>query len=699
MSPATVENLLSERKRSAIEKIRNIGIVAHIDSGKTTVTERMLKLSGRIRKVGEVHDGEATMDFLKEEQERGITIGSAATHFLWEGAHIHLIDTPGHVDFTAEVERSLRILDGAVLAIDSVAGAQAQSETVNRQLNKYRIPRIVFVNKMDRVGADFQKAVGSLRTRLGLNAVPIQIPVGQGAAFRGVVDLVRMVQINFSKDCDDPSDFEETAVEDSMLEVARTERHHLLDALSMFSDELMEDLLEGIEPVTELVMLALRHATCHRGFVPCLCGAALRNIGIPSLLTAVVDYLPSPIDKGAVEGHDPHTGKPVAFDPRPEAPLGAVVFKTVHFSTGDLTFVRLYSGTLTASAAVYNPRLGKTERVGRLFLMHAASREPIERATAGRIVACMGLKESATGDTLCSKHSPISYGPTTFAKPVISMAIEPASSADRDKLGEVLAIICREDPTFRASVDSETGETVISGMGELHLEVVSHRIRDEFGIPVLTGAPLVAYRQTFSRSARIEARHIKQTGGAGQYAVAIVKFEPIAGDEFEFVDEIKQGRISREFLVALEKGMRAHFLSGGKRGAQIQGIRATVVDGKMHDVDSSTNAFHACGSLAARMAEEECGTILLEPIMCLAVTVPDEHLGSVLGDLNSRRGAIADVRAEGQDRLVTAKVPLAELSAYATTLRSLTSGRGDYSMEPHGYQPVPRETLEKLGKS
>jgi len=699
MTSASMECVEQSRRLSGLERIRNIGVAAHIDSGKTTITERMLKLSGRIRAIGEVHDGEATMDFMKEEQERGITIGSAATHFRWLDHNVHLIDTPGHVDFTAEVERSLRVLDGAILAIDSVAGAQAQSETVNRQMNKYQVPRLAFVNKMDRVGADFDKAVQSLRKRLNLNAVAIQIPIGQGPDFRGTIDLVRMVQVSFPSQSDDPGLFQTGAIEPALLPEATRRRHELLEALSMFSDELMEILLEEEDPALELVQKVLRRAVCFEGLVPCLMGAALRNMGIPTLLDAVIDYLPSPLDKGAVQGHDPRTGQPLAFDVSPEAPLGGLVFKTVHFPTGDLTFVRLYSGTLTGGEALYNPRLGKTERVGRLFQMHAASREPIEKATAGMIVACMGLKQSATGDTVCTKQHAIAYGATTFAKPVISMAIEPATNGDRDKLGEVLGIIQREDPTFRSSTDQETGETIISGMGELHLEVISHRIRDEFRIGVTTGRPRVAYRQTFSKPARIESRHIKQTGGSGQYAVAVVEFEPIEGDEFEFVDKITQGKITKEFLSSLEKGIRDHLLGGGKRGAQIQGVRATVIDGKMHDVDSSANAFYACGGLAARMAEEQCRTLLLEPIMRVEITVPDDYMGSVLGDVNSRRGMIEEVATEGQDKLIVAKVPLAELSAYSTTLRSITSGRGNYSMEPEGYQVVPQSVLDKLDKA
>jgi elongation factor G len=684
------------KKDSGMRKVRNIGIVAHIDSGKTTITERMLKLSGRIRALGEVHDGEATMDFMKEEQDRGITIGSAATHFTWEGYSIHLIDTPGHVDFTAEVERSLRVLDGAVLAIDSVAGAQAQSETVNRQMNKYRVPRIAFVNKMDRVGADFLRAVQSLHKRLNLNAVPIQLPVGAGQEYRGVVDLVRQVQINYPQGSDDPANFGVTEIEADMVEAAAKARHDLLEALSMHSDELMVMLLDDQDPPLALVQETLRHATCMKEFVPCMCGAALRNVGIPALLTAITQHLPSPLDRGSMEGHEPRSGDPVAFEPIPTAPMGALVFKTVHFATGDLTFLRVYSGSFSQGDALYNPRLGKTERVGRLFTVHASSREPVEVAQAGMIVACMGLKRSATGDTLCFKQTPIAYGATTFARPVISMAIEPVSNSDRDKLGEVMGIIAREDPTFFAATDRETGETVVSGMGELHLEVICHRIRDEFGLKVTTGKPRVAFRQTISAAARLEARHVKQTGGSGQFAVALMDVEPVEGDEVEFVDKITQGKITKEFLSALEKGMRDHFQGGGKRGAQIQGVRVTVVDGKMHDVDSSANAFYACGALAARMAEEKCKVVLLEPIMRVEVTVPDDYLGGVLGDLNSRRGLVANVGVEGLDQIVEAHVPLSELAAYSTTLRSITSGRGNYTMEPEGYQPVPRSIIEAM---
>lgn len=686
----------SKKKFARIERIRNIGIVAHIDSGKTTITERMLKVSGKIRVIGEVHDGQATMDFMKEEQERGITIGSAATYFRWEGCEINLIDTPGHVDFTAEVERSLRVLDGAVLAIDSVAGAQAQSETVNRQLNKYRVPRIVFVNKMDRIGADFLKAVSSLETRLHLTAIPIQMPVGQGPEFRGVVDLVSMAQINFPAQSDDPADFERTEVEAGLLDQAREWRGRMLEALSMHSDELMELILEDVDVPEDLVRATLRRATCREGFVPVLLGSALRNRGVPLLLDAVVEYLPSPEDIGSVPGVRPKTGEEASFPPVADAPLGAIVFKTVHYSTGDLTFVRVYSGTIESGQAVFNVRLGRHERVGRLFQVHAASREAIERAEAGQIIACMGLKQSGTGDTLCLKEDPITYGATTFAEPVISQAIEPKSTGDRDRLGEALGIITREDPTFRARTDPETGQTLISGMGELHLEVIVHRLRDEFRLEVVTGKPRVAYRQTLKKAAEFDARHIKQTGGAGQYAVAHLRFEPVEGEGFEFCDEIKGGKITAEFLEALRRGIRDRCESGGELGAAIQGVRVTCDDGKMHDVDSSQMAFYACGSLAMRMAEERCGLTLLEPIMKVVVTCPEEYMGSVLGDINSRRGTIVDIGDEGLDKQIMAQVPLAELAAYATTLRSITSGRGNYTMEPEGYKIVPDSIAQKV---
>ena len=683
-------------KKVMVERIRNIGIVAHIDSGKTTITERMLKICGKIHKLGEVHDGEATMDFMKEEKERGITIGSAATYFEWKRYEFNLIDTPGHVDFTAEVERSCRVLDGAILAIDSVAGVQAQSETVNRQLNKYGVPRLAFINKMDRVGADFDKAVLSLKKNLALDAAPIQIPVGEGPEFSGFVDLVEMEQIMFPQDDDDPAAFECLPIDPEVLELAESKRADLLDALSLHCDELTEVLLEGDEPETDLVRKALRQVTIEGLIVPVLLGSALHNRGVPALLDAAVDYLPNPLDMGAVEGAVPKTEEPISFAPDSAEPLGAIVFKTVHYSTGDLTFIRVFSGTLYAGKGAFNPRLGKHERVGQIYRIHAGSRESIECAQAGQIVACVGLKKSATGDTLCAKENQIAYGATTFANPVISMAVEPSTSADRDRLGEVLGIISREDPTFRVATDEETGQTIMSGMGELHLEVVVHRIRDDFRLHVITGKPRVSYRQTLKRPGTITCRHIKQTGGSGQYAVAKVKFEPIEGEDFEFEDTIKGGAITAEFIKSLRKGIQDYCISGGKRAAKIQGVRATVVDGKMHEVDSSQLAFYACGVKSAREAEETCGLILLEPVMRVVVTTPEDYLGAVIGDLNSRSGIIAQIGDEGQDKQVEARVPLRNLPAYATGLRSLTSGRGDYSMEPDGYQVVSEEVAAAL---
>ena len=683
-------------KKVMAERIRNIGIVAHIDSGKTTITERMLKICGKIHKLGEVHDGEATMDFMKEEKERGITIGSAATYFEWKRYEFNLIDTPGHVDFTAEVERSCRVLDGAILAIDSVAGVQAQSETVNRQLNKYGVPRLAFINKMDRVGADFDKAVQSMKSNLGLSAVPIQVPVGEGAEFEGFIDLVEMEQIMFPQSDDDPAAFERLPIDPEVLELVKSKRAELLDAISLYCDELTEILLDGEEPDNKLVRKAIRNATIEGVLVPVLLGSALHNRGIPALLDAAVDYLPNPLDKGAVEGVVPKTEEAIAFKPDAAEPLGALVFKTVHYSTGDLTFIRIFSGTLHAGKAAFNPRLGKHERVGQIYRVHAGARESIECAQAGQIVACVGLKKSATGDTLCAKDNQIVYGSTTFANPVISMAIEPSTSADRDRLGEVLGIISREDPTFRVATDEETGETIMSGMGELHLEVVVHRMRDDFRLQVITGKPRVSYRQTLRRGATIDSRHIKQTGGSGQYAVAKIEFEPIVGEEFEFEDTIRGGKISAEFIKSIRKGIEDYCLSGGKRAAKIQGLRVTVVDGKMHDVDSSQLAFYACGVKAARAAEETCGLTLLEPIMRVVVTTPEDYLGAVIGDINSRGGIIIQIGDEGRDKQISARVPMRNLSAYATGLRSITSGRGDYSMEPAGYQAVSEDVADRL---
>ena len=689
-------SVLLAGKKVMAERIRNIGIVAHIDSGKTTITERMLKICGKIHKLGEVHDGEATMDFMKEEKERGITIGSAATYFEWKRYEFNLIDTPGHVDFTAEVERSCRVLDGAILAIDSVAGVQAQSETVNRQLNKYGVPRLAFINKMDRVGADFDKAVQSMKSNLGLSAVPIQVPVGEGAEFEGFIDLVEMEQIMFPQSDDDPAAFERLPIDPEVLELVKSKRAELLDAISLYCDELTEILLDGEEPDNKLVRKAIRNATIEGVLVPVLLGAALHNRGVPALLYAAVDYLPNPLDKGAVEGVGPKTEEAIAFKPDAAEPLGALVFKTVHYSTGDLTFIRIFSGTLHAGKAAFNPRLGKHERVGQIYRVHAGARESIECAQAGQIVACVGLKKSATGDTLCAKDNQIVYGSTTFANPVISMAIEPSTSADRDRLGEVLGIISREDPTFRVATDEETGETIMSGMGELHLEVVVHRMRDDFRLQVITGKPRVSYRQTLRRGATIDSRHIKQTGGSGQSAVAKIEFEPIVGEEFEFEDTIRGGKISAEFIKSIRKGIEDYCLSGGKRAAKIQGLRVTVVDGKMHDVDSSQLAFYACGVKAARAAEETCGLTLLEPIMRVVVTTPEDYLGAVIGDINSRGGIIIQIGDEGRDKQISARVPMRNLSAYATGLRSITSGRGDYSMEPAGYQAVSEDVADRL---
>ena len=689
-------SVLLAGKKVMAERIRNIGIVAHIDSGKTTITERMLKICGKIHKLGEVHDGEATMDFMKEEKERGITIGSAATYFEWKRYEFNLIDTPGHVDFTAEVERSCRVLDGAILAIDSVAGVQAQSETVNRQLNKYGVPRLAFINKMDRVGADFDKAVQSMKSNLGLSAVPIQVPVGEGAEFEGFIDLVEMEQIMFPQSDDDPAAFERLPIDPEVLELVKSKRAELLDAISLYCDELTEILLDGEEPDNKLVRKAIRNATIEGVLVPVLLGSALHNRGVPALLDAAVDYLPNPLDKGAVEGVVPKTEEAIAFKPDAAEPLGALVFKTVHYSTGDLTFIRIFSGTLHAGKAAFNPRLGKHERVGQIYRVHAGARESIECAQAGQIVACVGLKKSATGDTLCAKDNQIVYGSTTFANPVISMAIEPSTSADRDRLGEVLGIISREDPTFRVATDEETGETIMSGMGELHLEVVVHRMRDDFRLQVITGKPRVSYRQTLRRGATIDSRHIKQTGGSGQYAVAKIEFEPIEGEEFEFEDTIRGGKISAEFIKSIRKGIEDYCLSGGKRAAKIQGLRVTVVDGKMHDVDSSQLAFYACGVKAARAAEETCGLTLLEPIMRVVVTTPEDYLGAVIGDINSRGGIIIQIGDEGRDKQISARVPMRNLSAYATGLRSITSGRGDYSMEPAGYQAVSEDVAAML---
>ena len=679
-----------------LRKQRNIGIMAHIDAGKTTVTERVLYLTGKIHRTGEVHEGEATMDFLEEEQKRGITIQSAATTAEWEGHTINIIDTPGHVDFTAEVERSLRVLDGAIAVFDGVAGVEAQSETVWRQADRYGVPRMCFINKLDRTGADFDKAVRSIHERLGARPVPLQIPIGLEKDFSAVIDLVRMKAYRFLEDTDGKA-YEEIAIPEDMQDVAEAARHEMCEAAAEFDEELLDLFVEDEELPEEKLRAALRQATLSMDITPVLCGSALKHKGVRFLLDAVNDYLPSPLDIPSVEGENPDSGEAESRETADDAPMSLMAFKTVSESTGDMTFVRVYSGTLRKGTKVLNPRTRKTERIGRLLRIHADKREATEELYAGEIAAVIGLKNTVTGDTLCDVDAPIALSKIQFPESVIAMSVEPKKAGDRDKLSDIIGRIAREDPTFRAQTNEETGELVIAGMGELHLEVVLNRILSEFKCEVVAGRPKVAYKQQLKKELETEARYIRQSGGRGQYAVIHVRFENHNEGEGEtiFVDAIKGGAVPREYIPAVEAGLREATASGGRTGFPFVNVKATLFDGKSHEVDSSELAFHGAGVMAFRQAMENNVT-LLEPIMKIDVRVPEEYLGGVVGDLNSRRGEVHDIESIGDLRVVRGVVPVAEMFAYSSALRGATQGRGSFSMELHEYRPVPNNIAKEV---
>jgi len=689
-----------EPSKAALQRLiqhRNIGIMAHIDAGKTTVTERILFLAQKIHKMGEVHEGAATMDYLEEEQRRGITIQSAATTVSWRDHSINIIDTPGHVDFTAEVERSLRVLDGAIAVFDAVSGVEAQSETVWRQADRYRVPRMCFINKMDRVGADFDASVHSIVERLGARPVPIQMPVGAEKGFRGFVDLVRMRLIEFPDESEGGRNYTEGDVPAEFLDEARMRRHNMLEHAAEFDEVLLDLFVEDEEPPVELVMKALRKGTLELDITPVLCGSALKHKGVRFMLDAVVDYLPSPLDIPPVEASVPRSDEKVLRRADDREPVSALAFKTIAEPTGDLTFVRVYSGILQAGTRLLNPRTGKTERIGRLVRMHANKREAVDQIPSGDIAAVIGLKNTITGDTLCDEDHPVQLSKIQFPETVIAMSLEPRKSADRDKLSEVIGKMMREDPTFRAVTNEETGELVISGMGELHLEVLVNRIQNDHKCEVVTGKPKVAYKQRLTKAVQTEARYIRQSGGRGQYAVVNVRIEPVQteGGGLEFVDAVKGGAVPREYIPAVGHGLQEGFGSGGKLGFPFVNVRATLFDGKAHEVDSSEMSFHAAGLLAFRQASEGNVT-LLEPIMKVEVRVPEEYLGSVVGDLNSRRGEVSEVDAVGNLRVVRGLVPIAEMFAYSSALRGATQGRGSYAMELHEYRDVPRNIAEKV---
>ncbi|HXF81775.1 MAG TPA: elongation factor G [bacterium] len=679
-----------------LHNIRNIGIVAHIDAGKTTTTERILFYTGRVHRIGEVDEGSATMDWMVQERERGITITSAATTCLWRGYRINIIDTPGHVDFTVEVERSLRVLDGAVVVLSAVEGVQPQSETVWRQADRYRVPRVLYVNKMDRTGADFLRTVRMVRERLGANAVPIQLPVGAEDSFQGVIDLVRMKSILYLDDLGTRSD--ETDIPAELRELAEAWREKLIEAVAEMDDELTHKYLEGHSLTEEEIRRGLRLGTLSYRLVPVLAGSSFRNKGVQPLLDAVVDYLPSPVDVPAVEGRHPKTGDPERRRPDPAEPFAALAFKIVTDPyVGKLTYFRVYSGTLKAGSYVYNATKDKKERISRILQMHANHREDIPEVTAGNVVAGVGLRETTTGDTLCDAEHPIVLEAMQFPEPVIAVAVEPKSKADEDKLATALAKLAEEDPTFKVRFDPETGQTLIAGMGELHLEIIVDRMLREFNVQANVGRPQVAYKETIRETAQAEGRYVRQTGGRGQYGHCEIILEPLPrGSGIEFEDEITGGAIPREFIPPIEAGIREAAESGVLAGYPVVDFRVRLIDGSYHEVDSSEMAFKIAGSLAFKEAMARAKPVLLEPVMKVEVVTPEAYMGDVIGDLNRRRGQVEGIEQQGTMRVIRALVPLAEMFGYATALRSATQGRATYTMEPSHYAEVPANIAEEI---
>src|SRR3954462_2604532 len=688
-------------RQSPLKDTRNIGIMAHIDAGKTTTTERILFYTGVNYKIGEVHEGTATMDWMVQEQERGITITSAATTCFWTKHRINIIDTPGHVDFTAEVERSLRVLDGAVAVFDSVAGVEPQSETVWRQADRYRVPRIAFINKMDRTGADFFAAVQSMVDRLGAHPVPVQLPIGQEEHFRGVVDLVEMNAIVWK---DDPGQqFETIDIPAELLEQAKEYHHQLIDSVADHDDELMETYLENEEAVTpEMLKRALRKATLDITVTPILLGSAFKNKGVQPLLDAVIEYLPSPLDVPPVHGIDPRTEHELSRRPAVDEPFSALAFKVMSDPyVGKLTYFRVYSGQVKAGERVLNTTTGKTERIGRILQMHANHREEREEIGAGEIAAGVGLKDTTTGDTLATDTAPIKLESMTFPDPVISVAIEPKSKADQDKLGSGLQRLGEEDPTFRVHTDDETGQTLIAGMGELHLEIIVDRLKREFNVDANVGRPQVAYRETFGKPVeKIQGRFVRQTGGRGQYGHAVVNAEPTTpGDGYEFVDKIVGGKIPKEYIPSIDLGIQKAMESGVLAGYPVVDGRIELVDGSYHDVDSSEIAFKVAGSMAFKEAMKRAKPKLLEPVMAVEVITPEDYLGDVMGNLNSRRGRVEHLEPLGNAQVIKAVVPLAEMFGYATDLRSMSQGRAEFTMQFDRYEKVPQSIAAELVSS
>jgi elongation factor G len=689
-------------RKFSLENTRNIGIMAHIDAGKTTTTERILYYTGRTYKMGEVHEGAAVMDWMAQEQERGITITSAATTAEWDDHRINIIDTPGHVDFTVEVERSLRVLDGAIALFDSVAGVEPQSETVWRQADKYRVPRIAYINKMDRIGADFERGVQTMVERLGAHPVPVQLPIGAEAEFRGLIDLVENKAIIYKDELGKDQEVIEIPAE--YAEPAAAAREQLLDEVSHYDDELVEMILEEQEIPVERLKAAIRKATLEIKLTPVLCGSSFKNKGVQPLLDAVVDYLPSPLDVPPVEGLEPAKGsangdeQPATRHADDSEPFSALAFKIMADPyVGKLTYFRVYSGRLEAGSRILNVTTGRTERIGRILMMHANEREEVSEVYAGDIAAAVGIKQVSTGDTLAAPDKPIRLETITFPEPVIKVAIEPKTKADQEKMSTALGRLAEEDPTFQVRTNEETGQTEISGMGELHLEVLVDRMLREYKVDANVGRPQVSYRETVRRKVeKVEGRFVRQTGGSGQFGVVYIDLEPAPGEGFDFVNKIKGGAIPTEFIPAVEKGIEEATENGPRAGYPMVDLRVTLTDGKYHEVDSSEIAFKVAGSLALKEAAQRANPVLLEPIFKVEVVTPEEFMGDVIGDLNRRRGQVSGMEQRGNAQVITAYVPLAEMFGYATDVRSTTQGRATYTMQFERYDEVPTNVAEKV---
>lgn len=681
----------------SLKNTRNIGIMAHIDAGKTTTTERILYYTGRIHKIGETHEGAAQMDFMEEEQKKGITITSAATTAHWEDHRINIIDTPGHVDFTVEVERSLRVLDGAIGVFCAKGGVEPQSETVWRQADRYRVPRIAYVNKMDIIGANFDGAIEQMRERLNANAVAIQLPIGAEDHFQGMIDLVTNQAYVYTSD--DGSEFEIKEIPAEYQDKAEEYRTALLEAIAELDEDIMMKYLEGEEISVEELKAGIRKGVCNVEIIPVLCGSSYKNKGVQPLLDAVIDYLPSPLDIPAIKGELPN-GEEAERHADDKEPFSALVYKIMTDPfVGKLTIFRVYSGTLKSGSYVYNSVKGKRERIGRIVQMHANHREEISEVYAGDIVAAVGLKDTTTGETLCDENHPIVLESMDFPDPVIEVAIEPKTKADQDKMSIALSKLGDEDPSFQTASDEETGQTIIKGMGELHLEIIVSRLKREFKIDANIGAPQVAYKETFRSSAQIEGKYIRQSGGRGQYGHVWVEFEPLEeGAGFEFVNKIVGGVIPREYIPAVQNGIQEAMQNGVLAGYPLVDIRATLYDGSYHDVDSSEMAFKIAGSMALKAAKSKCDPVLLEPVMKVEVTVPDEYMGDVMGDINSRRGRVEGMESRSGAQVIRAMVPLAEMFGYVNNLRSRTQGRGVFTMEFDHYEEVPKNISDEIVK-